>query len=225
MRGKPHRKSTQIRFAGTRAAAKGLYTPINIMRADIDRSYNIAVHIKKDAQITLDLYGIDGFPKSCRELMDLMRSQPAIKRIDLEYIPRTPGRFLLCRRERIEVSPKTFRSSESHSLDGGTSRITRSISTVRPSSWSSTPDQNDSGTSGCCKRRRILSISFRSSASSCGSAAAITSARALDGRRLTSSITCSAVIPLLNRPNPGLSTGTTWNSSLPCNAAQEVMHV
>ena len=164
------------------------------MSSDIHCSNQIAIHVKGHPQIGLDFNGVHGPTECCRQAVDLMRAEPRVEWIDLKNPPSRTRGFLLRGTKAVKVPPKRFRGFESHLRGGGTSRRAVSISTTRPSSWSSTPCQKASGTSGYWTRRRNRSSERRSSGAMSRIVASSTRARSLKGKTLSSAITWVAVM-------------------------------
>jgi hypothetical protein len=172
------------------------------MCSNVDRSDDVSVNVEHNAQISFDLNSIHGPAQSSRKAADLVCAQARVERISFENGLGLARRFLLLRIEKVEIPPKGFRSLEPHSARGGVSRKAISISTVRSSSWSSTPCQNASGTSGCCSRRSRRSTERRSSGARFRKVSSTTLARSCDGRVLISLMTSEAVTTPLNSNLP-----------------------
>jgi len=176
------------------------------MRSDVHRSDDVAVKIDHNSRIGFDFGGIHCLVQGTRKPMNLMSPQPRIERINFEDAPRFPCRFFLERVEPIRIPPERFPSLESHCAQGGDLWRAVSMSTVRSSSWSSTPCQNVSWTSGCCRRRRRRSIERRSSGAKWRKVSSTTLARSPDAKVLISLMTSHAVT---TSRNPNLITRST----------------
>ena len=164
------------------------------MSSDVHRSNEVPVETEHDPQIRLYFRGEHCFFQCGRELVNLVRAQPRVEWVQFENLPGFSRGLLLRRAERVKFPPKGLRSLESHFRAGGVSRNAVSISTTRPSSWSSTPCQNDSGTSGCWSRRNRRSSERRSSGSRWRMVSSNTRTRSGEDKAFSSATTSVAVI-------------------------------